>query len=73
MIEGSEALKAYWQEAIDFARVDTEMKEGGTYNSVYQNSARILKASTVKRATQASETFKAAYGGPWNVEVGGNI
>lgn len=49
MIEGSEALKAYWQEASDFARVDTEMKEGDTYNSVYQKSARILKASTGKQ------------------------
>lgn len=46
MIEGNEELKAYWYEAASFARVDSEMEEGGTYNSIYQRSSRVLKAET---------------------------
>jgi len=35
MIEGSEELKAYWYEAHDFRRVDEEMFDDYSYNSVY--------------------------------------
>jgi len=73
MIEGSQELKAYWYEATDFARVDSEMKEDDTFTSIYQRSARMLQATTDSRPGFNSEEIKPAQGGPWYVEVGTNI
>lgn len=60
MIEGSEELKAYWYEASQFKRVDTEMEEAGDYHAVYMKTAEW-------------EDYHLTHGGPYYVEVGKNI
>jgi len=69
MIPGDDELKAYWYEAQSFSRVDSEMFEQWTYNSIYHQSPKILFNTPLASATEYTST----YGGPWYVEVGRNV
>lgn len=35
MIEGSEELSAYWFESSNFPKIDTIMKSGASYDTIY--------------------------------------
>jgi hypothetical protein len=61
MVPGSEGLRSYWYEAIDFARRDTEMVDGSTYN--------LWSMASTNGYTPMTNT---TYGGPFSVEIGRN-
>jgi hypothetical protein len=62
IIQGSEELRAYAQEASNFERVDAEMTEDFTYSSVYSYSSRIQGGSSNRRSL-SEQPLHAAYAG----------
>lgn len=61
MIEGSEELSAYWFESSNFPKIDTIMKSGASYDTIYQQSSVL------------AGNYNTTYGGPMYIEVGNNV
>jgi len=61
MVPGSEELRSYWFEAIEFARRDTEMVDGKSYS--------LWSMASTDGYTPMMTTN---YGGPFYIEVGKN-